>query len=124
MSTALGAGKKSIESPDEVRVFDKGRMEIVTLGDTFLARTIFQPGWKWSESVKPIAQTPSCEVAHRLYVVSGSLHIVMDDGSVLDISAGDVVAVDRGHDAWVTGDEPCVMLDFGGGGADYAKATT
>jgi uncharacterized cupin superfamily protein len=121
MSTKLGVSKQSIETPDEVREFDKGRMELVTIGDLLFARAVFQPGWKWSESVKPIAQTSSCEFSHRMYVVSGSLHIRMDDGTELEVAAGDVVTIDPGHDAWVIGGEPCVMYDFGGNGADYAK---
>ena len=115
------AAKKSIDTPDEVREFDKGRMEMVMLDDLLFGRAVFEPGWKWSESVKPIAQTESCEFPHRLFVASGSLHIRMDDGTELDATAGDVVLIDPGHDAWVTGNEPCVMYDFGGGDADYAK---
>jgi hypothetical protein len=120
-STAVTAAKRSIDTPDEVREFDRGRIDIVMLDDVMFGRTVFQPGWKWSESVKPIAQTESCELPHRLFVASGSLHIRMDDGTDLDVTAGDVVVIGPGHDAWVTGNEPCVMYDFGGEDADYAK---
>jgi quercetin dioxygenase-like cupin family protein len=85
---------------------------------------VAEPGWKWSESVKPIAQTDSCEFPHQLYVVSGSLHVKMDDGAELDLIAGDVALIAPGHDAWVIGDEPCVMVDFGDDDADYATAPT
>ena len=115
------AAKRSIDTPDEVREFDKGRIEMITLDDLVFGRTVFEPGWKWSESVKPIAQTESCEFPHRMFVASGSLHIRMDDGTELDVTAGDVVVIDPGHDAWVTGNEPCIMYDFGGDDADYAK---
>ena len=115
------AAKKSIDTPDEVREFAHGRIEMVTLDDLLFARTVFQPGWKWSESVKPIAQTKSCEFPHRMFVASGSLHIRMDDGTELDVTAGDVAVIAPGHDAWVTGNEACVMYDFGGEDADYAK---
>ena len=115
------AAKKSIDTPDEVREFDKGRIEMVTLDDLIFGRTVFEPGWKWSECVKPIAHTQSCEFPHRMFVASGSIHIRMDDGTELDAATGDVVIIDPGHDAWVTSAEPCVMYDFGGGDADYAK---
>ena len=121
MSTTTAPQKKSIDSPDEVRTFEKGRIELVTIGDMTFGRTRFEPGWRWSEHVKPIAGTASCEFAHATYVASGSLHVVMDDGTELDGSAGDVLVIPPGHDAWVTGDEPCVMLDFGGEDEGYAK---
>ena len=121
MSTISSVTKKSIESPDEVREFDKGRIELVSIGDLEFARTVFEPGWKWSESVKPIAQTDSCEFPHQLFVESGSLHIRMDDGSELDLVPGDVAVIEPGHDAWVAGRETCVMYDFGGNDRDYAK---
>ena len=115
------ADKKSIETPDEVREFPNGRMDILTLGGTIFSRATFEPGWKWSESVKPIVHTESCELPHAAYVAAGSLHIVMDDGRELDANPGDLFVVGPGHDAWVTSDEACVLLDFGGDDADYAK---
>jgi hypothetical protein len=121
MSATKSAMKKSIESPDEVREIPKGRVEIVTVGDTTFSRSIFEPGWKWSESVKPIAQTDSCEFRHELYVASGTMHVRMDDGTELDLEPGDVAVISPGHDAWVTSDEPCVGYDFGDEDADYAK---
>jgi uncharacterized cupin superfamily protein len=121
MSTAATVSKKSIESPDEVREVPKGRIEMVTIGDTSFSRSIFEPGWKWSESVKPIAQTESCEFVHKLYVASGSLRVRMDDGTELDLEPGDVAVIGAGHDAWVTSSEPCVAYDFGDEDADYAK---
>lgn len=122
MSTTTGILKKSIESPDEVRDMPNARLEIVKIEDTVLGRLIAQPGWKWSESVKPIAQTESCEVPHQLYVLSGALHVKMDDGTELDLVGGDVVVIPEGHDAWVVGDEPCVMLDFGDDDDGYATS--
>lgn len=121
MTTTITAAKKSIAAPDEVREFDKGRIEILTIGDTTFARTVFQPGWRWSESVKPIVGTESCELPHTAYVASGALHVSMDDGREVDVVAGDLFVVGPGHDAWVTGDEACVLYDFGGEDADYAK---
>lgn len=124
MPTTISIQKRSIDSPDEVREFEKGRLDIVTLGDVVFARTVFQPGWRWSDHVRPIAGTESCEFPHRLYVASGSLHVRMDDGAELDCLPGDVVLVDSGHDAWVTSAEPCVMYDFGEEDRDYAKPRT
>jgi hypothetical protein len=121
MTTTTTAAKKSIETPDEVREFDHGRIDLVTIGGTTLFRAVFEPGWRWSVSVKPIAGTESCEMPHASFVAAGSLHIVMDDGTELDVGPGDLMVIAPGHDAWVTSDEPCVMYDFGGEDADYAK---
>jgi hypothetical protein len=121
MTMTTTAAKKSIDTPDEVREFDNGRIDLVAIGDTTFFRAVFEPGWKWSESVKPIAGTESCEMPHASFVASGSLHIVMDDGTELDVGPGDLMVVGPGHDAWVTSEEPCVMYDFGGQDEDYAK---
>jgi uncharacterized cupin superfamily protein len=107
--------KKSFESADEVRsMADKGRVEIVRIGDGVVGRATFEPGWRWSEHVKPIAGTDSCRAAHFGYVLSGHQKVVMDDGSELEFGPGDVVAIPPGHDGWVVGNEPCVVLDFAG----------
>jgi quercetin dioxygenase-like cupin family protein len=116
-----GLETKSLDSPDETRPFEKGRAEIVTLGGMTVGRGVFEPGWRWSEHVKPIAGTDSCEVAHTGYVVSGRLRVVMDDGSEGEVGAGDAYVIPPGHDAWTVGDETLVAVDFSGGMADYAK---
>ena len=112
--------KKSIGTPDETRNFDKGKMEVVRVGDLVFGKATFEPGWKWSECVKPIAKTESCQVNHNAYVVSGRMRIRMDDGSETDVGPGDVMVCPPGHDAWILGDEACVMYDFSGA-ATYAK---
>jgi hypothetical protein len=112
---------RSLSAPDEVRTFPKGRLEMVWIDGVLFGRAVFEPGWRWSTSVKPIAGTESCEFPHRSYIHSGSLHIRMDDGTELDAGPGDVFVIGPGHDAWVTSDEPCVMYDCGGEDADYAK---
>jgi quercetin dioxygenase-like cupin family protein len=113
--------KKRFDSPDEVRpMADKGSVDLVAVGDGMIGRATFEPGWRWSEHVKPIAGTDSCQAAHIGYVVSGHQMIQMDDGTELELGPGDVVAIPPGHDAWVVGGEPCVVLDFAGMG-DYAK---
>ena len=112
---------KSFESPDEVRPFEgNGQAKAVTLAGHTVLEGTFEPGWKWSENVKPIAGTDSCEAAHFGYVLSGSMRIFMDDGSEGEVGPGDVFAIPPGHDAEVTGSEACVMVDFGEIG-DYAK---
>lgn len=106
---------KSFTAPDETRPFkDKGRMEVVRLGDTTVGKGTFEPGWRWSEHVKPIAGTDSCLVQHVGYVLSGRMKVVMDDGAAVEVGPGDAFVMPAGHDAWTVGSEPCVLLDFGG----------
>lgn len=114
--------RKNIDRPEEVRPFEagKGRLDLVDLGGVPVGRAVFEPGWRWSEHVKPIAKTDSCEAAHTGYVVSGRITILMDDGEKDTFEPGDFVLVPPGHDAWVEGDEPCVVIDWQGY-ADYAK---
>ena len=106
--------KKSLDSPEEKREFPKGQVELVTIGDVTFGRGTFQPGWKWSESVKPIAKTDSCLAPHTQYHISGILHVRMDDGTEMEYGPGDVGVVPPGHDAWVVGNEPVVVIDFTG----------
>jgi len=108
--------------PDETRQFTaKGRAELLTFGDGVVGRGIFEPGWKWSKHVKPIVGTPSCMAAHSGYVVSGMMHIVMDDGTEAEVGPGDYAIIPPGHDAWTVGNEACVFVDFVGM-ENYAKA--
>jgi len=112
---------KAFRTPDEVREFPKGRLELVHIGGATLGRAILHPGWRWSTSVKPIAKTHSCEAPHFQYHVSGILHVVMDDGTELDCRPGDISVLPPGHDAWVVGSESVVVVDFQGM-VDYAKS--
>lgn len=111
---------KSFGKPDEIREFPNGRVELVTVGGATVGRATFKPGWRWSTSVQPLAQTKSCEAPHFQYHVSGTIHIVMDDGTEFDCGPRDVSLLPMGHDAWVVGDEPVVIVDFQGM-VDYAK---
>jgi quercetin dioxygenase-like cupin family protein len=112
---------KSTSSPDETRPFaDKGNARVVNVGDHPVLYGTFEPGWRWSEHVKPIAGTDSCQAAHAGYVISGNMTIVMDDGESMDYGPGDFMAAAPGHDAWVVGDDPCVVIDWQGY-TDYAK---
>ena len=112
--------KKSFNSPDETRPIPKGKVEVVNLGDVTAMRVTFEPGWKWSESLKQIAGTESCQTAHMGYMESGRMVVRMDDGTEHEFAPGDACTIPPGHDAWVVGDEPVVFIDFQGG-AGYAK---
>jgi mannose-6-phosphate isomerase-like protein (cupin superfamily) len=115
-----GAVRKPLDQPDESREVDKGKVDVVQLGTGAVMRSTLEPGWRWSESVKPVVGGDSCQVEHFGYCISGRLHIEMNDGEEVDIGPGDVMRIPPGHDGWVVGDEPYVGLDFTGG-ADYAK---
>jgi quercetin dioxygenase-like cupin family protein len=114
--------RKSLNSPDEVRQFEagKGKLELVNSEGGAVGRATFQPGWKWSEHIKPIAKTESCEAAHTGYFVSGRMKVVMDGGEEMEYGPGDFAVMAPGHDAWVIGDEPCVVIDWQGY-AHYAE---
>jgi quercetin dioxygenase-like cupin family protein len=111
---------KSFEKPKEIRNFPKGQIELIEVAGKTIGRATLEPGWKWSEHVQPIAKTKSCETAHLQYHLSGVLMIRMDNGETYQCRAGDVSVVPPGHDAWVVGDEPVVVVDFQGM-AEYAK---
>ncbi|MGH2798554.1 MAG: cupin domain-containing protein, partial [Thermoleophilaceae bacterium] len=105
----------------ETRPFEgKGRADVLQIGGQTVGRGVFEPGWKWSENVKPIAGTGSCQVSHLGYCLSGRMKVYMDDGSEMEVGPGEVAAIPPGHDAEVVGDEDCVFVDFGEFG-DYAK---
>ena len=114
--------RKSLNSPEETRQFKDGTgvLELVNVDAGGVGRATFLPGWRWSEHVKPIAGTDSCQSAHLGYYISGCMKVVMDDGEEAQFDAGDFAIIPPGHDAWVVGDEPCVVLDWQGF-ADYAK---
>ena len=112
--------KKNFDSPDETRPMAKGKVEVVQLGELSAMRLTFEPGWRWSESVKPVAGTDSCQVHHIGYQMSGRLGVRLDDGSDLEVGPGEVYNIPPGHDAWVIGDEPVVSVDFRGA-ETYAK---
>lgn len=119
--TGKKAEMKSFSKPDEVRTFPNGKLELVNIGGAVVGRATFEPGWKWSTSLQPLVKTKSCEAPHFQYHVSGTIKIVMDDGTEFVCRAGDVSLLPEGHDAWVIGNEPVVIVDFQGM-IDYAKS--
>ena len=112
--------KRNLSQPEQKRTFDKGLVETVSLGGVTFGRATLQPGWKWSSCVKPLAKTRSCEASHLQYHVSGRLHVVMDDGSQDEFGPGEISQLPPGHDAWVVGKEPVVVIDISGM-VDYAR---
>jgi hypothetical protein len=107
-----GVESKSLDAPEETRTPDKSQINVVNVSDTKVGRFTFEPGWKWSECIKPVVGTDSCQVDHLGVVVSGRLHIAHDDGTEVDLGPGDVYRIAPGHDAWVIGDEPFVGVEF------------
>src|ERR671927_724473 len=113
--------QKNLDSPDETRTFENGKVQVATLGDFNASRFMLEPGWRWSENVKPIVGTDSCQVLHTGYVVSGRMHLVHDDGSEQEVGPGDVYIIRPGHDAWIVGEETYVGVDFSSETERYAK---
>jgi len=117
-----GMIRMSLDAPEETRPFadGKGKLELVNIEAGPVGRATFEPGWKWSLHVKPIARTDSCQAAHLGYYVSGRMRVRMDDGEEAEFGPGDFAVIPPGHDAWIVGDDPCVVIDWQGF-ADYAK---
>lgn len=103
---------KNLDSPDEKVSFDHGEVRVVELPGVSVARAELAPGWRWRTDVKPLAGTDSCQTSHSAYVVSGRLHVAMDDGTEIELGPGDAHVVSAEHDAWVVGDAACVTIDF------------
>ena len=120
MKVMTKAETRSFGKPDEVRKFPKGRLETLKVGGVTIGRAVFEPGWRWSTSVQPLAKTKSCEAPHFQYHVSGVLKVLMDDGTEFTCRPGDVSLFPSGHDAWVDGKEPVVVVDWQGM-VEYAK---
>lgn len=112
---------KSMEAPDETRTFENGKMDIVNIDEFTAGRVTLEAGWQWSEAVKPIVGTDSCQVQHTGYVVSGRMKLVHDDGSEQEMGPGDVYVIRPGHDAWIVGEETFVGVDFSSDIERFAK---
>ncbi|WP_228796611.1 cupin domain-containing protein [Nocardia nova] len=113
---------KNFDSADETREFESGsgRLEVVQAPSGAVGRAVFEPGWRWSTHVKPIAGTDSCQVSHIGYCISGRMHIRMDDGTECEVGPGDFMQCPPGHDAWTVGEEACVLVDWAAA-AEYAR---
>ncbi len=112
---------KSVDKPDERRDFRRGHLEMLNLTGLDFAIATFEPGWRWSESIAPIAGTPTCQVPHQGYCMSGRIRVRMDDGSEAEVGPGDVFVISPGHDAWVVGDEAFIGYDFAGAMTEYGR---
>ena len=118
---ATGSRKRSFDIPDEIRQAGTGRADVLHFGELSMMRFSLPAGWRWSRHVKPLTKTKSCQARHVQYVVSGHVHIQMDDGSDMDLGPGDVAVIEPGHDAWVVGDRPFVAIEIAAG-AQWATA--
>jgi hypothetical protein len=111
---------KNFTKPDEVRTFEKGKIELLNFGGGVIGRLTLEPGWQWSKHVKPIAGTDWCQAPHFQYIISGKMHVKMEDGTEFETVAGEVTRLPSGHDAWVVGNEPVIGIDWSGA-ENYAK---
>ena len=107
-----GVNAKNFSTPDEQRSPDKTHVEVVDLGSVKAARMTLQPGWRWSDCIKPLAGTESCQVHHVGTAVAGRIHVEHEDGTALEIGPGDAYVIEPGHDAWVVGDDDFVGYEF------------
>jgi len=111
---------KDLNKPDETRTFEKGKVDLINIGGGVIGRLTLEPGWRWSQHVKPIAGTDWCEAPHFQYHLSGRIGIEMQDGTKMEVGPGEVTALPQGHDAWVVGGDPVVLIDWYGA-TNYAK---
>jgi hypothetical protein len=118
-----GVQSRGFDSPDETRTPEKTRIDVVHIGTTAVARFNLQPGWRWSECVKPVAGTESCQARHVGVVQSGRLGVRHEDGSEAELGPGEAYVIEPGHEAWVLGEEPFVGFEFESSSAEeYARA--
>ncbi len=114
------AERKDFNASDETRTFEKGKVDLINIGGGVVGRLTPEPGWRWSLHVKPVAKTEWCEAPHFQYHLTGRIGIKMQDGTELEVGPGEVTALPQGHDAWVVGNEPVVLIDWYGA-SNYAK---
>ncbi len=104
--------KKSLNQPEQTKQIGRMKVEVITMGGLNFERHIGEPGWRWSVDVKPVVKTESCQVNHLLYVISGRIHVRMNDGKEMEFNPGDMGLIPPGHDGWTVGDKPVVWLEF------------
>jgi Cupin domain len=117
----MNSKAKSFAEADDIKQFPNGEERILDVAGVPVGFATFRPGWRWSNDIRPLTGTDRCTVFHVGYALSGRLHVEMADGSTLDIEPGDALEIPPGHDAWVVGDEPCVILDWGGKASEYVR---
>jgi hypothetical protein len=117
----MQALKRSFEQPEETTTFPNGDERVVHLLGNPIGKATFQPGWRWSNDVRPMMGTDSCPILHAGYMLAGQLHVEVDDGTTIDLGPGDAFTIPPGHDARVAGDEPVVLLDWGGKAREFAR---
>jgi len=105
--------KKNMNSPDETRTFDKGKLELTKIGDTSIGKMYLERGWSWEKCIKPIVKTQSCQASHTQYVISGRIRIKMNDGNEEEYGPGDLAHITPGHKAWVVGNDPYTGIELG-----------
>jgi hypothetical protein len=119
-----GVQARGFDAPDETRSPAKTKIDVVKMDETIAARFSFEPGWKWSECIKPVVGTESCQVRHVGVVHAGRLHVTHEDGSEGQVGPGDAYVIEPGHDAWVVGDTPFVAYEFESESAEeYARGS-
>jgi hypothetical protein len=120
-----GVEARNFDSPDETRTPDKTKVEVVRIGGTTVGRMRLEPGWRWSECIKPVVGGESCQMHHVGLLQSGAMHVAHNDGTEQEISAGQAYVIEPGHDAWVVGDEPVVGFEFESRTAeDFARSSS
>lgn len=119
--TVMPGTTHNFAEPSETATFPHGHEDIVVVDGTSIGLATFEPGWRWSNDIKPLMGTDQCPILHRGYLLSGAIHIELRDGATLDILAGDTFVIPPGHDAWVVGDEPAQLLDWGGKVREHAR---
>lgn len=102
---------KSFETPDDRKTFDKAAIDVINLGGITVKRFTFQPGWRWSQSVKPVVKTEWCENAHHNVHIAGRLGVKMSDGTEQEFGPGEISVLPPNHDAWVVGNESVIIIE-------------
>ncbi|MGZ4130486.1 MAG: cupin domain-containing protein [Actinomycetota bacterium] len=117
----MAATAKSFERPEETTGFANGEEQTVEVRGAAVGLATFRPGWRWSNDIRPLTGASRCPLHHAGYVLAGTLHVEPVDGPAVDLAAGDVFEIEPEHDAWVVGDEACVLLDWGGHVREYTR---
>jgi quercetin dioxygenase-like cupin family protein len=113
---------KVFDTEGDPHAFSNGLAQILKLGEATVARAVYEPGWRWTTDMREVTGNQTCQLHHLAYAISGELHVLTDEGRTLEVKPGSVYEIPPGHDAWVVGDEPVVVVDWYGA-TNYAKAS-